>query len=81
MNAPVRVRVTSDAPVRVRLTTAARPFPETVLEPDPGARLGKRVVDLPAVFVARFTATQQAWWRLQAELAVLLGERPGGGAA
>lgn len=55
--------------MRVRLTTAARAFPETVLEPAPEARLSAKVLDLPDGFVERFIATQQAWWGLQAELA------------
>ena len=55
--------------MRVRLTTAARAFPETVLEPAEGARLSAKVIDLPDAFVARFIEVQQLWWGLQAELA------------
>ncbi len=63
--------------MRVRLTTAARAFPETVLEPAPDARLSAKVVDLPDAWAAHFIETQQTWWALQAELAEQLEARRG----
>lgn len=55
--------------MRVRLTTAARAFPETVLEPAEGARLSAKVLDLPDGYVEWWMFVQHEWWLLQAELA------------